>query len=789
MKTTFTFLIALFGLISVSTAQTNISLLGKLEYNTILSDVWGYVHPSGTEYALVGLNNGVSIVDVSTDPTNPTQVQFVSWLSSTWYDMKTWGDYGYAINETTGGLLIMDLSGLPGAVTTSTWTNGGSYQTTHNLFIDENGIAYLVGSNVGIGGALIVDLATDPLNPTLLAQYNDQYIHDIYVRNDTMYNAEINAGVLRVVDATDKNNLQAIGSVSTPSNFTHNCWLSDDGKTIFTTDEVENAFIASYDISDPTDITELGRVQTAPGSNTIVHNTFFLNDYLITSYYTEGITIHDVTNPSAMIETGHYDTSPNFSGGGFDGAWGVYPYLPSGNILVSDRQEGLHVLQPDYQRAAFVSGTVTEMGSATPLHDVTVEVEGNETKTDLLGNYMAGSPTSGNVDITFTKPGYITKIENVLLTQGNTITLDVELEPLPTFFVIGSVKDDQGNGLSDAEVLLSNEDFSFSAITDGLGNYTIADVIIGTYDGVAGQWGYVSEHVSEIEVTEPAAADFTLVPGLYDDFELDFGWTASGTSELDGAWVREDPEGTDLGTGVFINPDIDSNDEGNLAYITGNDDDFNFVYNGTVILTSPTFDLTGIVNPVIELSTYYLNATATAGGGQNNYFRISLTDGISTVILEETTSVLDPTIQQVWQDKGFLVSSYITPGPNMQLIFQAHSASSGNEQTVLECGVDHFFVRDSPVGIEDVTNSLNISIYPNPSTDYFTVSLSEEMQEELSVADVQIELYNVTGQLVQSQKIETSETVIQRNDLYSGIYFLRLMSNGITLGQQKVIFE
>ena len=29
----------------------------------------------------------------------------------------------------------------------------------------------------------------------------------------------------------------------------------------------------------------------------------------------------------------------------FEGAWGVYPHLPSGNILVSDMQEGLFVIE------------------------------------------------------------------------------------------------------------------------------------------------------------------------------------------------------------------------------------------------------------------------------------------------------------------------------------------------------------------------------------------------------------------------------------------------------------
>ena len=41
---------------------------------------------------------------------------------------------------------------------------------------------------------------------------------------------------------------------------------------------------------------------------------------------------------------GFYDTSKEFNFRSFKGAWGVYPFLPSGNLLVSDMQEGLFVM-------------------------------------------------------------------------------------------------------------------------------------------------------------------------------------------------------------------------------------------------------------------------------------------------------------------------------------------------------------------------------------------------------------------------------------------------------------
>ena len=57
------------GFTTLAQQRLNMTLLSNLDYENRLSDVWGYVAPDGTEYALVTLDNGISIVDV-TDPTN-----------------------------------------------------------------------------------------------------------------------------------------------------------------------------------------------------------------------------------------------------------------------------------------------------------------------------------------------------------------------------------------------------------------------------------------------------------------------------------------------------------------------------------------------------------------------------------------------------------------------------------------------------------------------------------------------------------------------------------------------
>lgn len=107
-------LIALFSFLVVypSFGQQNMNLLSNFTYSEDVSDIWGYA-ANGREYALVGVRNGVSIVDV-TNATSPVESDFIAGPSSTWRDLKTYNDFAYITNETSGGLLVIDLSTLPG---------------------------------------------------------------------------------------------------------------------------------------------------------------------------------------------------------------------------------------------------------------------------------------------------------------------------------------------------------------------------------------------------------------------------------------------------------------------------------------------------------------------------------------------------------------------------------------------------------------------------------------------------------------------------------------------------
>lgn len=418
-------------------SQNNaIQLLGQLTYNEILSDIWGYTAPGGEEYALVGLYSGVSIVDIHSDPSNPVELFKIDGSESTWRDIKTYGHYAYAVNESDSGLLIINLMDLPTKIDFHHWqADSNKLFSAHNLFIDENGTGFIFGSNINNGGALIMDLATDPENPSTIGIYDNAYIHDGYVSHDTLWAAEVYEGQFSVIDVSNPSKPEIIASVFTPDNFTHNIWLSDDRSTAFTTDERQGAFVTAFDVSDIDDIEEIGTFRMHPEKEVIPHNTFYHNGYLITSYYRDGVVITDAKHPDNLIRTGWYDTSPFDPAPGFQGCWGVYPYFPSGTIVASDRQEGLFVLNPTYYRACYLEGLVTDLNNSTSLQDVQIEILHQDlfSYSSILGKYHTGIGQSGYYDIRISKSGCQTQIiSNVKLQNDSTTVLNIQMDCINT---------------------------------------------------------------------------------------------------------------------------------------------------------------------------------------------------------------------------------------------------------------------------------------------------------------------------------------------------------------------
>ncbi len=782
MKNIFTCLFAL-CLCAFSYGQqdaTNMVLLDQLQYDVAGNDVWGYVAPDGTEYALMGLYDRTSIVSLA-DPSNIVEVAAVYGAGTTWRDLKTWRDYAYVSNEGAGGVAIIDLSDLPNGVTSVDFQpmlGSQPLETIHNLYVDEFGFLYVAGSNLNGGGIIIYDLTEDAGNPVLAGVANNEYAHDVYARNNVMYTSDIYAGVFTVHDVTDKGNIQILAAQSTPFTFTHNTWLSDDGNTIFTTDETANAPTGAYDISDLNDIKKLDefRPPATVGNGVIPHNVHVLNDFLVISHYTDGVIIVDANKPDNMVEVGNYDTygGPD---GGFSGCWGAFPFFPSGIVLASNLEGRLDVLMPNYVRACYLEGNVTDADNGNAILNANIEIESTNisTASNLSGDYAAGYASAGSYDVTYSHPAYFSQTVTVTLVNGEITMQDVALMPKPTYVLSGQVVSAVDNSAIDgAKVLMQGESGDYSVITNASGNFTV-NVLADTYEIYAGKWGYNTKLVSGQEVGGPVTTTIALDEGIKDEFILDLGWTVESTAPR-GIWERGEPVGTQFWNGEDFNPDNDLvSDLGDHCYVTGNgggtlgEDD---VDEGITVLTSPRMDFANMIDPYVTYYTWFANFTQQGMG--DDRLEVRLTDGTTEIVVE----TIDGFLQQ-WRPQSTIRVKDFFPNPtaDMQVIFET---GDYGEQQLVEAAVDLFEALDLYVSVEDaIDESIELIASPNPFNEQLTINYSLENVED----NTRLEIRNALGQIIYTTPVNNTQDIHTVNQsLDAGVYFVQI-TNGQTISK------
>jgi choice-of-anchor B domain-containing protein len=318
-------------------AQGNgVTKVSRTDQYSDYNDVWGYTAPDGREYALLGTTTGTAIYNC-TDPAAPYRTGFIGGAVSTWRDMKTYGNYAYVVTEGGTGVQIISLADPENPFLVKTWGTG-IVAHAHNIAIDlGTGLAYIPGTSTGTP---VIDLA-DPENPVLVATYSQFYVHDMHVQDGLAHLAEIYEGKYRIVGVDNLPNFPVKDSIRTPGDFTHATWVNESNTICAVTDESSGGKITIYDVSNPTNIVKLSTYTINP--NVIVHNVFIRGSRIYASWYTEGFVCIDISNPSNPTLVGDYDTSTDT--GTYDGAWGCYPFAPSGHVYISDRLNGLYILK------------------------------------------------------------------------------------------------------------------------------------------------------------------------------------------------------------------------------------------------------------------------------------------------------------------------------------------------------------------------------------------------------------------------------------------------------------
>jgi len=354
-------------------AHIPVSVLANTNGNPEGSDIWGWTDiTTNKEYAIAAMTNSTAFVDVS-DPLNPI---FLGRLDSSagnnfWRDVKIYNNHAFIVADNVGahGMQVFDLTKLRGITTPQTFVADKLYNdvtSCHNIVINETkAIAYLVDCKNTGRGIHFVDIS-DPINPINLGDYNDEGVtHDAqvvtYKGPDTRYlDKEIligsNETKVVILDVTDKSNIEKISSLDyTQLGYTHQGWFTEDQRYFILGDETDekdfgmNTRTLVFDFNDLKNPL-LSSTYSGP-SNAIDHNGYVKGNEFFMASYRAGIRVLDITNigsgnnSTSMTEIGYFDTYPANNGTDFNGAWSIYPYFESGNLIVNDIERGLFIIR------------------------------------------------------------------------------------------------------------------------------------------------------------------------------------------------------------------------------------------------------------------------------------------------------------------------------------------------------------------------------------------------------------------------------------------------------------
>lgn len=337
------------------------------------NDIWGWTDSAdGSEYALVGLDNGTAFLSLPKDGT-PVYLGSLGTQTSAsaWRDIKVYRDHAFIVSEAEGhGMQIFDLTKLRNISDPPVYFSAGTlyagFGNAHNLVIDEDtGIAYAVGTDRGDlygGGVHFIDIS-DPANPLSAGGYGGSgYTHDAQVVTyngpDTDYSGReifigANEDKIVLLDVTDKSNPAKISELSYPNlGYTHQGWFTENKRYFLLGDELDeisfgfNSRTLVFDFSD-LDLPQLH--YTYSGTTTAIdHNGYVLGDRFYLANYTAGFRLVDISQLPGrfMEETAYFDTHPESDRASFDGVWSIYPFLPSGRILLNDISGGFFMVVP-----------------------------------------------------------------------------------------------------------------------------------------------------------------------------------------------------------------------------------------------------------------------------------------------------------------------------------------------------------------------------------------------------------------------------------------------------------
>ena len=649
----------------------NMQLLGYLAFDQQTSDITGF-YQDGREFAVVGLQNTTAFVDV-TNPSFPFEVGRIDGGNSIWRDLKYWNRHVYIGTEADDGIKIVSVDNPDNPTLVNTITD---VDNSHNIHVDEDGYFYIVGADEH--EIWIYDLSS-PSDPLLVGTWDEEYIHDLDVKDDLAYAMGIYSSTAYIIDLSDKTNPQTLVSWQYPG-MAHDAAVTADGNYLVTADEMQGGNLKLWDIQDYSNINLLDEFTVNPTHS--VHNVYIKDGLLYASYYADGTRIYDISSLS-FNEVGYYDTCE--IDGLYVGNWGTYVYLPSGNIISSDIETGLYILQ---------YGGVTVQH--TPLED--------QSYSESIEISAIAESTAG------------------------------EVQDLSLFYNFNN-----SSNWNEIDMSYDNLSGEYSANID----IPYDGLVISYYIYASNNQGQSSFYPSLGE-NEPIIFIVGDILAVYsDNFENNgSGWSVSGDA-VDGIWELGQPNGTFYGD-VPVAPNEDVTEDGSQCFVTGNNAPENTPSNddidgGVTVLTSPVIDLS---NEETVMLSYYRWFTNNLGDNPStDSWIVEITDdaGGNWVDLENTI-ISDNS----WSKKLFFLNDYIDLTSLVQLRFSAedtfHDGEFGSGGSIVEAALDEINFFSISDGVQIIPGDVNfddsVDVLDAVLVINFVLGFAEPSSNEYIASDV-----------------------------------------------------
>ncbi len=171
------------------------------------------------------------------------------------------------------------------------------------------------------------------------------------------------------------------------------------------------------------------------------------------------------------------------------------------------------------------------------------------------------------------------------------------------------------------------------------------------------------------DVFELPAAERTDL--FVDDAETNPGWTVQSIALTGGEWER----GVPAGDGDRGDPLVDADGSG-AAWLTENAPGNTDVDGGPTRLTSPAFDLSGVADPLLQVSRWMRNDD---GDGDRLRTLLSDDDGASWVEVDATGSLGD------WTTLTVRIADHVIPSSTVRVRFEVADVPNNS---VTEAGID-----------------------------------------------------------------------------------------------------